>query len=96
MAKDATGRELIPGQLVDLQLLGMFHAIVVNVIEAPRVLAPGQQPFPPRIILQIMLEQMANQDGQFPVLYIVKDPPPKPKLEEASSVVDIESGRKPS
>lgn len=75
MIKDATGREFVIGQLVELPLIGMFRAIVANIVEAPRVLAPGAQPFPPRLVLQVILEQMADQQGQVPNVYIVREPP---------------------
>ncbi len=76
MIKDATGRELKIGQLVELPLIGMCRAFVVNIIEAPRVLALGQQTFAPRVILQVMVENIADATtGEVPNVYVIKDPP---------------------
>lgn len=73
MPKDALGKEFKIGQLVDLPLMGMYRGIVVNVIEAPRILPPGQQPFPPRLVIVVQLDHTGDLNGSVSNVYIVKD-----------------------
>ncbi len=79
---DATGREFITGQMVELFMNGTVRAILLDIHETSLTLV-GQAPTPPNVIIQIMLQLPANPNsGKVDNVYIVAQPPsdPGPKL----------------
>ncbi len=73
--KDATGRELVRGQLVDIPMTGMQKGIVLDVRERASIMVPGQPPAPPSVIIQIIMNLPATPMNTQPVVYITGELP---------------------
>lgn len=68
---DRCQREIREGSVVDLQLSGMYSAVVVGVVDMPRVILGGQ-PQMPCVMVQMQLT-LPSQDGRTANCYVVKD-----------------------
>lgn len=66
---DRTGREVKLGQLVEINLSGMYRAIVVNIHEVQLAVSEKKMA-PPQVKLQIILDHMP-EDGRTTDFYIV-------------------------
>ena len=76
--KDAAGKTIKAGQLVDVSLLGMYHAVVVEVHESPVMVGPNRMQAP-QAVIQILIPLAADPRDQIDC-YIVRDAEEKPKL----------------
>ena len=82
---DKTGRKIKIGQIVDVFMLGIYQAKIIDIKEQPLVLSPQQQ-IPPHIVLAASITPYINQQGYVPDVYIIADPDPKdPLVKEAES-----------
>lgn len=82
---DETGRKLKVGNIVKVQLIGMFSAKVLAIKDTAIVLSP-QQMIQPHIVLQVPITPTIMPNGAVPDVYIVAEPDPKdPVVIEAES-----------
>lgn len=74
---DQTGKNLHKGQLVHVHLNGMFSAYIADMMDS-KIVAPGQPPMPPLLVLDIVLSMpiVQNTCG----VYIVKNADPEVEL----------------
>ncbi len=71
--RDASGRTLKAGQIVELPHTGMLRGQIVAVQESV-ITQPGRQPAPPHVIVQVHIPRMVQDAlGTIPMLYVVED-----------------------
>ena len=75
MIKDYTGRKLKVGQIVDLNMVGMYKGKVVDIVENPIILSPQQQIHPHAVIQVLMTPAIQPDERVF--VYVVDEPDPK-------------------
>ena len=74
MPVDKCGRTLHPGQLVDLCIVGMYPAYVMEVREN-KVVVPGMKTPPPTVVVQLVLQLPINPaNGVCDLVYVVAEP----------------------
>src|SRR5262245_29498990 len=80
---DTTGKQLKLGQIVDLQLIGMFRGTIVQINESTIVTRPGVPPTPPHIIIDVQIPKfIAGPSPELQCIYVVQDPPAEPPSED--------------
>lgn len=72
---DKTGRKLKEGQIVDIQLIGMFQGIVRHIKSAP-IQLPGGETIRPHVIIDVVTTPFIAGNGHVPDVYIMRDPDP--------------------
>lgn len=76
---DKTGRKLKEGQIVDIQLVGMFQGRIREIKDSPITL-PGNQQIAPHIVVDIVSTPYIHPAGFVPDLYIMAEPEPEKKV----------------
>lgn len=85
--KDATGRDIEVGAVVDILVDEMLHALVIEASDGG-ILDGGGQPQPAKLVLNIQIPITLNP-GQLAPVYLIRAPKPKadkPKLDSKPSL----------
>lgn len=72
---DKTGRKLKEGQIVDIQLIGMFQGIVRHIKSTPLEI-PGHDPIRPHVVIDVVATPFIAGSGFVPDVYIMREPDP--------------------
>lgn len=68
---DTRGQPLEVGQIVDIQLIGMFRGTVIAVNQNSLAI-PGSQPMPPHVIVDIQVPRFIQGSQDLQCIYIVR------------------------
>lgn len=91
---DVTNKKLKVGQVVDMQLIGMFRGTVVAVNDSV-IAIPGQQPMLPHVIVDFHIPKfMSAPDQPLQCIYVVQEPSEEDlqKLKDMLTIMDNAKG----
>lgn len=100
MVTDKTGRKIKVGQIVDVQLMGMFQGKVFKIVEAP-ISIPGGNQIHPHVAVQLYSTPQIMPNGMTWDVYIIGEPDPKDPLvienetrdKKASGLIGIDGSK---